>query len=300
MKREDISHAVEDIDAEYVQEIYETATAKRKRPSWLKWGALAACLCLVVGLLYQSLRPTDFYSMVTSGEVDSTLTITDVMIDGWTAQYTQLNVESFELERYVGDMYAVEESRTWYYPTDSTNLKYLILKTPDGSFSLWSFASFYMEDGETHTYGDILRIIYGVDGADDIASITTSPSKSNNTDFGITIQKAVGTHRYTDRKDLEIFFNVVKDVVCYGTDSESKADNTRFTYSFSTDSFDKLTSGESTYGTRCIKIEFKNGIILDTWRYSALSGSFYEYGGIFTEPLTDEAVYKLNDIFGIY
>ena len=156
-----------------------------------------------------------------------------------------------------------------------------------------------MEEGETHTYGDILSIIYGVDSPEDIVSITTSPSKANNTDAAIAIQKKVGTQTYTSREDIEAFFSVVWDVVCYGTDSESQADNNRFTYSFSTDSSDKLTSGESTYGTRRIKIEFVDGSILDSWQYSALSGSFCEYGGIFTEPLSDEDVFVLNDIFGI-
>lgn len=207
------------------------------------------------------------------------------------ACYAQLNIDSSKLERYVGKQYLAEDTRTWYYPTELGNLKYLIQKDSSGALTLWSFNSFCMEEGETHTYGDILSIIYGVDSPDAIVSITTSPSKANNTDTGIAIQKKVGTQTYTSREDIEAFFSVVWDVVCYGTDSESKADNNRFTYSFSTDDSDKLTSGESTYGTRCIKVEFADGSILDSWRYSALSGSFYEYGGVFTDPLSDEDVF---------
>ena len=96
-----------------------------------------------------------------------------------------------------------------------------------------------------------------------------------------------------------MFYNIVKDVICYGADGEDPANETRFSYSFSTENSDKLTSGESTYGTRRISIEFKNGTILDSWKYSALSGSFFEYGGIYTEPLEENDVYALNDIFGI-
>lgn len=288
------------IDDDMVQGV-EALRRKKKRPAWMKWGAMAACLCLVLmgGILFDTLRPTDFHTMVTGGDINATLTTTNISIDGWSACYTQLNIDSAKLERYVGEQCVLEDSRTWYYPIDSSNLKYLIQKDPDGTLTLWRFASFNMEDGETHTYGDILRIIYEVESADAIVSITTSPSRGNNTEAGIAIQKEIGTQTYTDREDIIAFFDVVWDVVCYGTDSEYKEDNSRFTYSFSTDSSDKLTSGETTYGTRCIKIEFADGSVLDTWHYSALSGSFFEYGLIFTDPLSDEDVFVLNDIFGI-
>ena len=300
MKKEQLYEVLGDINENYINDAHLT-TKKKSRPAWIKWGAMAACFCLMLvgGILFNSLRPTDFHSMVTGGSVNNPLTITTLNIDGRLACYAQLNIDSSKLEHYVGEQYLAEDIRTWYYPTESGNLKYLIQKDNSGTLTLWAFDSFCMEEGETHTYGDILSIIYGVDSPEAIVSITTSPSKANNTDAGIAIQKKVGTQTYTSREDIEAFFSVVWDVVCYGADSESKADNNRFAYSFSTDSSDKLTSGESTYGTRCIKIEFADGSILDSWQYSALSGSFCEYGGIFTEPLSDEDVFVLNDIFGI-
>lgn len=299
MKSERILDAIGGINEEAVRDA--KAYKKAKPKGWVKWGAAAACLCLVLGggILLNTLRPTDFHSMITGVSVNNTLTITTLNIDDYLACYAQLDIDSSKLEHYVGEQYLEEDARTWYYPTDSDNLKYLIQKDSSGTLTLWSFDSFCMEEGETHTYGDILSIIYGVDSPDAIVSITTSPSKANNTDTGIAIQKKVGTQIYTSREDIEAFFAVVWDVVCYGADSESNADNNRFTYSFSTGSSDKLTSGETTYGTRCIKIEFADGSVLDSWRYSALSGSFYEYGGVFTDPLCDEDVFVLNDIFGI-
>lgn len=299
MRGREMLDTIENLNPAYIEAAAEKS--KAKKAGWVKWGAMAACLCLVLvgGILFNSLRPTDFHSMVTGGSVNNTLTITTLNIDGRLAYYAQLNIDSSKLEHYVGKQYLAEDTRTWYYPTELGNLKYLIQKDSSGALTLWSFDSFCMEEGETHTYGDILSIIYGVDSPDAIVSITTSPSKANNTDTGVAIQKKVGTQTYTSREDIEAFFAVVWDVVCYGTDSESKADNNRFTYSFSTDNSDKLTSGESTYGTRCIKIEFADGSVLDSWRYSALSGSFYEYGGVFTDPLSDEDVFVLNDIFGI-
>lgn len=300
MKKEEFCQILGDISEKHIADA--RADRKTKKPALLKWGAIAACLCLVLvgACLFNALNHTDFYSMVNGSTVHTTLTLTNIDIGGWSACYVKHNIDSARLERYVGEQYVSADSNEWYYPKEANNLKYLIKRDSDGTLSLWSFASFYMNDGDVYTYGDILRIIYSVESADDIVSITTSPSKANNTDTGIAIQREVGTKYYTDRDDIQVFFDIACDVICYGMDSKSKADDNRFTYSFSTESSDKLTSGETTYGTRHISIEFEDGTILDTWQYSALSGSFFEYYGIFTEPLAEEAVYRLNDIFDIH
>ncbi|MCD8254912.1 MAG: hypothetical protein LUC36_05125 [Oscillospiraceae bacterium] len=222
-----------------------------------------------------------------------------VSVDGRTAWYEQVNVSGVELEKWVGNEYLDAGAMTWYYPLGTDNLKYLIRQDADGTLSLWVFTSFAAGDGKTYTYGDVLSIIYSADSAEDIVSITASPYQANNTAEGKAVQDEVGTHTYTDREAIATFYSIVKTVVCYGADGENPADNTRFSYSFTTESADKLTSGESTYGTRCISIEFTDGSTLDSWKYSALSGNFFEYGGIFTEPLADSDVYALNGIFGI-
>lgn len=129
--------------------------------------------------------------------------------------------------------------------------------------------------------------------------ISRCPSNSNDTDIGKVIQKKVGTKDYTAQIDIETFYNIIVDVVCYGTDRESKGDSTHFMYSFSTDEQDKLTSGESTYGTRFIKITLTDGTTIDNWKYDTLTSCFFEYSGIFTEPLSDEDVIELNGIFDI-
>ena len=125
--------------------------------------------------------------------------------------------------KFIGDEYLKTDSRTWYFPDDVNNLKYLICKDADDSLTLWMFISFATEEVKTYTYGDVLSIIYGVHGADDIVSITTSPFQANNTDEGKAIQKKIGTHTYTDREAINMFYNIVKDVICYGADGEDPA-----------------------------------------------------------------------------
>ncbi len=58
MKQENISDALNNIDFDMVEDVYESTKAKKKRPtsSWHKWGAIAACfavaLIAVVGIRF--------------------------------------------------------------------------------------------------------------------------------------------------------------------------------------------------------------------------------------------------------
>lgn len=299
MNRKDLYQSMNQID----DDILERSEVRKKKTTsvWLKWGAMVACLCLIFtgSLLYYSLKPVDFNSMINKGSFDTTMTMTTIPVDEQIACYQQIDISGKKLEEFVGAEYLKTGSIVWYIPEGTDNLKYLIRKEADNTLTLWMFTSFEPGEGGTYTYGDVLAIIYGVDSADDIVSITTTPSKGNNTSYGMEIQKKIGTQTYSDSDDILSFYDIVKDVICYGVSEDNPADNTRFTYSFSTDGSDKLATGESTYGTRCISIEFADGTILDSWKYSALSGSFFEHGGIFTEPLADSDVSVLNNIFGI-
>ena len=49
MKKEKLYEAIGEIDDNYINDAHLT-TKKKSRPAWIKWGAIAACLCLVVAL----------------------------------------------------------------------------------------------------------------------------------------------------------------------------------------------------------------------------------------------------------
>ena len=261
----------------------------------MKWGIIAACLCLVItgGLVFNSLNPVSFNFI--AANFNNAAIMTSIPVGDRTAVYQKVNISEDKLKKYVGNEYLETDTIIWYLPKKTDNLKYLIHKGADNSFTLWTFKYFKMREDETYSYGDVLSVIYGVDSADDIVSIKTSPFKWNSTPEGIAIQRKVGTHRYTDREAISKFYNIIKDMICYDADrKENPADDTRFSYSFSTEDGDN-----STYGVRCISVKFTNGIVLDSLKYDALSGSFFEYGGIFTEPLEENDVYALNNIFNI-
>ena len=329
MTKKTISDAVTNIDSEYIENAADYSAKKKvNMPVWIKLTAAAACFAAAVvigkGLFSNAPADTlvevtrketdtdkhtqteiietaqkDFNSIVTGHGTDNTVHYTSIDIEDRTAVYHEVSVEGGKLEEYIGDRYKTADNVTWYLPAGADNLKYLIRNENGGSSTLWVFSNFLVDEGEYYTYGDVLKTIYGVNGADDLIGITTTPSNAKNTDLGKAIQEEIGTNEYTERESIETFYKVVSKVICYGEDGGFRGDDTRFTYSFSTDDKDKLTSGESTYGTRFLKVTLKSGTTIDSWKYDALSGCFFEYGGIFTEPLTDEAVNKLNNIFGI-
>lgn len=321
MKREELFEVLGDIDENHVMRAREPVKSLKK-PLWPKIAAIAACVCVIIaGFVYGKISRGDFNSVITShgGVVDTVAEFTYVPVGDRLAGYERVRVDSEKLRKYIGDEYLSADGVVWYYPAGADNLKYLIRQTEDGGVTLWVFVSFVVmesSDGEDasffaeaypgfdfsiYTYGDVYEIIYGVSSAEDIVSITASPSNANNTDFGKEIQKEIGTHTYTDREDIENFYAITAGVVCHGDSNEREFYDVgyRFTYSFSTDEQDKLTSGESIYGTRFLKITLSDGTTIDSWKYNALSGYFYEFGGIWTEALTADDVNILNDIFGI-
>ena len=234
------------------------------------------------------------------------------------------------LEEFLGQPYLDDGEKVWYRVKDMDELKYLISRDASGELVLWEFESFVVLDGllaqlraaeaseaeisvaeaalrqrwpdadlTPYTYGDVYRMIFGVESAADVAYIVASPSTANNTPLGREIQKQVGTRRCRDRDAISRFYDATANVVCFGAGSRVSVRDYRYAYSFSTEAADKRSSGEEIWATRYLRIVLRSGASIDRWKYSALSGSFYEYNGIGTEPLAEETVYMLNEIFGI-
>lgn len=308
-----ISEALNELDARYIE---EAVTYRRKPRHLARWLTAAACLVLLLGgALWFGNRPTGVEAMLAAvargGEQETLLEATFVPVGERVAVY-HCEGRSEKLTNFLG----AEHTADWHRPNVSSHLKYLIHRDAEGTLSLWVFSNFVVEnqgdeswlreqypdaDLSTYTYGEVYETIYGVTGAEQIQSITAAPSKSNNTDFGKEIQQQVGTHTYTDRADIETFYRATVDVVCYGERDWVDYYETpnRFSYSFSTNETDKLTSGEETWATRWLTVELTDGITIDSWKYNALKGCFYEFGGIGTAPLDEAVVLALNAIFGI-
>ena len=64
MKEKRILNAIGQVNEEYIVEAAPARKA-RKQPKWIKWGAVAACLCFVLaGVLFSSTPTTPGFSLV--------------------------------------------------------------------------------------------------------------------------------------------------------------------------------------------------------------------------------------------
>ena len=102
MKEKRILNAIGQVNEEYIVEAAPARKA-RKQPKWIKWGAVAACLCFVLaGVLFPSTPTTPGFSLVmtayaadgTGYEIGTTpVVITDDMSinSGFYARYDEGN-----------------------------------------------------------------------------------------------------------------------------------------------------------------------------------------------------------------
>lgn len=317
MKREDLFEAVGGINDSFI-----AAAKRQKKTHKLKiWCTLAACICIVLvgAFIISNAIPKSFESFVNSpafGASEAALRCTTIQVGNRLAEYNQVSAVPEHLSEYIGDVYTDAGNTTWHYPTGEDSIKYLINANEP---SLWIFSHFIVTDHldeaekehhtasypdlnfSAYTYGELFETVYGIENAGHIVSITASPSTANNTSEGQELQKKVGTHTYTSKEDIEVFYSIVSKTVCYGSTGwrDYEEASYRFTYSFSTDASDKLSSGESTYGSRYLTVTLSDGSTIDSLKYDALKGCFYEFGGIGTKPLNETDVYALNKIFGI-
>ncbi|MBE6994999.1 MAG: hypothetical protein E7423_10260 [Ruminococcaceae bacterium] len=341
MDKEQLMRALGEIDDAYIMEAAPQAVRKRPRLLWPAAAACAALALALAGFLYhpapapvtqapETTQSALLASLKNGGVQETAAREASVPVEGRIAVYEQIG-SGGRLADLTGEPFAETETGVWRRVTGMEALKYLLLEEENGP-TLWEFRSFAVLDGalmqleaaeatETelkelrsqyaarfpdadlspYTYGDVLRIIYGVESAEDLKSVTASPSVANNTDEGKAIQREVGTRVYDDPETLQLFYDAVSPVVCWGSCGWSAVyrDRTEYRYSFSTDSDDKLTSGEETWGTRYLTVETDTGLTNERWKYSSLYGMFFEFGGVGTESLTPEQVNDLNALFGI-
>lgn len=104
MKEQRLLKAMGQVDEKYVEEA--SPAQHSKRPGWLKWGAIAACLCLVVvaaAIIPNTLTPAPDTGISTSTGIDlengdqdmgmTTEELTSAMLD---AGYTQAEVDEYQ------------------------------------------------------------------------------------------------------------------------------------------------------------------------------------------------------------
>lgn len=226
MKREDISHAVGNIDSAYVQEIYGTSAEKKKRPVWLKWGAIAACLCLVIGIAIpysmQLFGPRGGPDDPTAQDIGTLefnglyyeVTDIDWVLEKYglpaeiTAEVTGEHLSYLELNdnfRYEETVFETDIELLQYTPAPCRGV--LVLRNGN-SYQAALFVGIHTFDSNTHSEMEELYRIYDIERASDIVSLSIVDGSTG---------EQIGA-KVTDFDSINDFFSLSQSLMSYGED----------------------------------------------------------------------------------
>ena len=118
-------------------------------------------------------------------------------IDKYTAVYAAVaSVSSEQLEKSMGK--EVEANEETYYGSGHNDLQYIIRKTA-GTYLLWKFMYF---ESDEYPFKDVLSLIYDVHSEQDIKEVYVKPSDVDNTDEGKALQLEIGNVSITDSDSI--------------------------------------------------------------------------------------------------
>lgn len=302
----------------------EGSTIKNRRylSGMMKYGSIAACLAAVVGatvfFINKDANPVpDSDGNIIAESNDnaadgkdnlleenesyvavSTLLASDedivkqnyefklVEIEEYSAMYYKVaSVDSNILKESTGRK--VEGAQNLYKLSGHDDIQYLICEDRN-KYSLWKF-DFFQE--ENYPYNDVLQIIYNINSAEDIREIIVNPADMDNTDEGKEIQYEIGTSIVADDKYIEMIYNVLSGLVCYGSGNWDKIGL------LEDDS--PLTMQNQVKAGRYLTLVTSQGMEIDSLKYTGISGMFYEYGGIAYRALTVDEKSAVEEILNI-
>ncbi len=233
MIRQMISTAVSQISDDYIAEAAEyNAASRAPRKTW-RWLTAAASIILMFGVGIFSMwffTPSDMWGVSTNA-----LQLTVVRVDDKMASYAFVDVSPYEetmIKSRRGELYRQHGDARFYRIKGQNELLSLILENDDGlrlvefeswiqpmSADRWQTSYWYEYGYITDTdiaaldaeseiyYSDTLRIIYGVESAEDIVSVKFEDADIDKTDIGDSIKIKSVTLR--DGESLERMYKIL-------------------------------------------------------------------------------------------
>ena len=226
MNRKDLYNGFNAVDDD-ILERSETTAKKSKRPAWVKWGAMAACLCLVIGIAIPVLHhkggigpdqpATAIAALELSGHFYEAVDVPQVLEKFGlpkeiTADMAGEHVSYLKSDGGVGyEESAIETDIELYQYAPSPCRGVYVLR--DGEkYMAALFCNFVQFDDNTSCEFTELYRVYGIDSADDIASVTEM-GNSNNREIGTPV---------TDRQEIAEFYDMTVSLWSYGNDDFQK------------------------------------------------------------------------------
>lgn len=321
MKKEVLFEAIGKINSETVERNALFRQDGHKVVNWKRWIASVASLAVIVGaglFAYHQLKMNDKSVYLDIGIEDivnmsqeifpeqekmvdisslllaqgdmrqEALRISQVRIGDYTALYEGVDSVSHDVLA-AGRGKELEENQGWYKVSGHEELQYLIREC-DGECTLWKFESFLTEEySYEYPYKDVLEIVYGITSAEDIHKVTVTAANMDNSDEGKGIQEEIGQYEIASSLDIRQLYDILSGLTCYGGDHWDMIDY----------GADDAGMAESVQMGRCLAIELDNGIIIDSMKYTAVSGMFYEYGGVAYNRLSVQDKETVDRIFQI-
>ena len=221
MTNENILDAIGGINENAVQDAKAYKRPKSKR--WFRWGAMAACLCLVVGIAIPILHHKGgidhqdplqdtaafelngkFYEVVETPEVLEKYglpsKITEDVAGDHVAYLKSDGDDSYECTPIETDMDLYQ-----YNPAASDGV-YVLRNGETWCAAL--FCNFYQFDSNTNCSLTELYRVYGIESADDIKSITEMDNNNEN-ETGTPV---------VERQEITEFYNMTIALGSYGND----------------------------------------------------------------------------------
>lgn len=167
MKKKNISDALNNIDFDMVEDVYESTKVKKKNKKsiWLKWGTVAACLCLcLMAITLNTLNRMDYFEESCSSYIGKVVDGTyyyEVQREG-IYSYDEANGTTKILSSYWFDRWSVNEYGIYY--NRGTTL-YVLPHGNEKSEKLYSSANGSRIDFAIQPNGTIKASVVGkVDG----------------------------------------------------------------------------------------------------------------------------------------
>lgn len=214
MTRQMISMAISQISDDYVTEAAEYSTVLRAPRKIRRWLTVAASIALVLGLGMFSVwffTPSDMWGASTNAQQ-----FTVVRVDDKMASFAFVDMSPYEqaaIASWRGELYRRHGDASFYRVKGQDELFRLILDNGNGlhmvefeswiqqmSAEQWQSSYWYeygyitdadiaaLDADASITYADTLRIIYGVESAEDIVSVKFADADIDRSDIGDSIK----------------------------------------------------------------------------------------------------------------
>lgn len=210
-----------------------------------------------------------------------------------------------KLAPFLGERLTVTEKGEWYRVKGCKGIKYLISRDHEGVMRLWIFRVLLSGENQVAraecTAEELLREIYGVEGAEDIRKMTVSPGIFGGAHL-VEPEQRLTNWVLEDREDLDAIYGYLTEIgslMDWRSEEAEKRMGERhgfITYSFTAEGYDLSRY----WGERELRIVLADGTTVDKLIYDANCGFLYDYTQSgYCGMLSIEAVEYLNTLFGI-